>query len=119
MGFVVQAKTVMMNICEALNRPTRELHPETATALAARTDVLLSGVAVDAHARVTIENETSKLYEASLWAADKRAAEIVRRAPAQTADRVPPKSLARDMAFAKLQSRILSAADAVQAEATQ
>ena len=33
----------------------------------------------------------------------------------QAADRVPPKSLARDMAFAKLQSRILSAAEAVQA----
>ena len=55
------------------------------------------------------------MYEASPWAADKRAAEIVRPAPVQTADRVPPKSLARDMAFAKLQSRILSAAEAVQA----
>ena len=33
----------------------------------------------------------------------------------QTADNVPPKSLARDMAFAKLRSRILSAAEAVQA----
>ena len=31
------------------------------------------------------------------------------------ADRVPPRSLARDMAFAKLQSRILSVAEAVQA----
>ena len=37
---------------------------------------------------------------------DKRAAEIVRP---------PPTSLARDMVFAKLQSRILSAAEAVQA----
>ena len=35
--------------------------------------------------------------------------------PVQSADNVPPKSLARDMAFAKLQSRILSAAEAVQA----
>ena len=69
----------------------------------------------DEHARLTIENEASKLYEASPWAADKRAAEIVRPAPVQTAGRVPPKSLARDMAFAKLQSRILSAAEAVQA----
>ena len=41
--------------------------------------------------------------------------EIVRLAPVQTDERVPPKSLARDMAFAKLQSRILSAAEAVQA----
>ena len=57
----------------------------------------------------------SKLYEASPWAADKRATEIVRLALVQTADRVPPKSVARDMAFAKLQSKILSAAEAVQA----
>ena len=47
-----------------------------------------------------IENEASNLYEASPWAADKRAAEIVRQAPAQAVDKVPPKSLERDMAFA-------------------
>ena len=123
MGFAAQAtywsavdlhKAVMTSICEALNRPTREPHPEVATALAAKTDLLLSGVAVDEHATVTIENEASKLYEASPWATDKRAAEIVRPAPVQTADKVPSKSLARDMAFAKLQSRILSASEAVQ-----
>ena len=120
MGFAAQPtywsavdlhKGVMTNICEALNRPIRETHPEIA---AAKTDLLLSGVAVDEHAKVTIENEARKLYEASPWAADKRAAEIVRPAPVQMADRVPPKSLARDMAF-KLQSRILSAAEAAQA----
>ena len=38
-----------------------------------------------------------------------------RLAPVQAADGVPLKSLARDMAFAKLQSRILSTAKAVQA----
>ena len=70
---------------------------------------------MDEHARVTNESEASKVHEASPWAADKRAAEIVRPAPVQTADNVPPKSLARDMAFAKLRSRILSAAEAVQA----
>ena len=64
---------------------------------------------------MAIENEASKLYEASPWAADKLAAEIVRPAPVQTVDKVPPKSLARDMAFAKLQSRILSPAEAMQA----
>ena len=64
---------------------------------------------------MTIENEASKLCKASPWAADKRVAEVVRPAPAQTADRVPLESLARDMAFAKLQSGILSAAEAVQA----
>ena len=46
---------------------------------------------------------------------EKRAAEIVRPAPVQSANWVPPKSLARDMAIAKLQSRILAAAEAVQA----
>ena len=108
MGFVAQAtywsavdlhKAVMTNICEALNRPIRELHPEIATALTAKTDLLLSEVGVGEHARVTIENEASKFYEASPWAADKRASEIVRPAPVQTADRVPPKSLALDMAL--------------------
>ena len=48
-------------------------------------------------------------------AVDERAAEIVRPAPVQSADWVPPKSLARDMAFAQIKSRILSAAEAVQA----
>ena len=103
MGFAAQATywmAVMTNMCEALNRPIRELHPEIATALAARTDLLLSGVAVSEHARATIESEASQLYEASPWPADKRAAEIVRPALVQTADRVPPKSLAPDMAFA-------------------
>ena len=53
-----------------------------------------------------IENEASKVYEESPWAAGKWAAEIVRPAPVQWADNVPSKSLARDMVFAKLQSRI-------------
>ena len=86
MGFAAQTtywsavdlhKAVMTNTCAALNRPIREPHPEVAGAVAANLDLLLSGVAVDEHARVTIENEACKLYEASLWAADKRAAEIV------------------------------------------
>ena len=93
----------------------REVHPEIEPALAAKTDLLVSVVAVDEHAIVAIENEASKLCEASPWAEDKRAVETVRPAPVQTADRVPPNSLTRDMAFAKLQSRILSAAEAVQA----
>ena len=123
-GFAAQAtywsavdlhKAVMTSTCEALNRPMREMHPQIAAALAAKTDLLLSGVAVDEHAKVTIENEAGKLYEASPWAADKRAAEIVRPAPVQMGDKVQPKSMARDMAFAKLESRILSAAEAVQA----
>ena len=58
-------KSVMTSICEALNRPMREPHPEVASALAAKTDLLLSGVAVDEHARVAIETEASKLYEAA------------------------------------------------------
>ena len=93
MGFAAQAtywsavdlhKTVLTKICEALNRPIREMHAEIAAALSAKTDLLLSGVAVDEHAKVTIENEAGKLYEASPWVAGKRAA-----------DRVPPKAWRR------------------------
>ena len=68
----------MTSICEALNRTIREPHPEVASDLAAETDLLLSGVAVDEHARVTVENDASLVYEASPWAADMRAVEIVR-----------------------------------------
>ena len=53
------------------------------------------GIAVD-------EYEASLVCGASPWAADKSAAEIVRPALVQSADWVPPKGLARDMAFAKL-----------------
>ena len=108
-------KAVMSNICDALDRPPQGMHPEETTALAAKADLQATGVAVDEYAKVTIENEGSKMYEASPWAADKRVAEIVRPAPVQSAENVPPKSLARDMAFSKLQSRILPAAEAVQA----
>ena len=108
-------KAVMSNICDAFRRPFREPHPEEATALAAKADLLATRVAVDEYAKVTIENEASKLYEASPWAADKRAAVIVRPAPVQSADNVPPKSLARDTVLAKLRSSILSAAEALEA----
>ena len=57
-------KAVMSNICAALNRPLREPHPEEATALVAKADLLVSGVAVDQYARVMVQNEASKLYEA-------------------------------------------------------
>ena len=92
MGFAEQAtnwaaidlhKAVMPRICEALHRPIREVHPDVANAMAAKTDLLLSGVAVDEFARVTIKSEASKLYEASPWVADRRFAEIVRPAPVQ------------------------------------
>ena len=102
-------------ICEALDRPLQGIHPEEATALAAKADLLMAGAAVDDYARVMAETDASKVCEASPWAADKGAAEIVRPAPVQSADNVPPKSLARDMVFARLHSRILAAVEAVQA----
>ena len=110
-GFAAQAtcwsavdlhKAVMSKICAALNRPLRVPHPEEATALTAKADLLVAGVAVDEYARVMIENEASIVYKARPWAADKRAAEIVRPAPVQTSDSLAPMSLARDMAFAKV-----------------
>ena len=124
MGFAAQAtywsavdshRAVMPRICEALNRPIREPHLDVANAMVAKVDLLLSGIAVDVHARVAVENEACKVYEASPWVGDRRAVEIVRPATVQTDEWVPPKSLARDIAFAKLQSRFLSAAVAVQA----
>ena len=36
-------KAVMSNICDALRRPLREPHPEEATALAAKADLLATG----------------------------------------------------------------------------
>ena len=68
------------------------------------------GLQLVIRAKVMAEHEASLVCGASPWAADKRVA-----APVQVADRVPPQSLARDMAFAKLQPRILLAAEAVQA----
>ena len=125
MGFAAQAtywsavdlhKAVMTSICEALNRPLRGAHPEETTALAAKADLLRAGVAVDVDARVMVDNDaSSRVYEASPWAADKRVSRD--RPPGSCAGvrKCSAESLARDMAFAKLQSRILSAAEAVQA----
>ena len=97
-------KAVMSNICIALRRPLRETHPEEATALAAKADLLATGVAVDEYAKVMIENDASKLYEASPRATDKRAAEIVRPAPVQADDRVPPKNLAPQTSRVQMRS---------------
>ena len=103
----------MLKITRQLGFVFKDMEPAKSSSILRKSSDIrkpIRRVAVDEHARVTIEKVASKLYEASPWAADKRAAEIVRPAPVQTADRVPPKSLARDIAFAKLQSRILSAA---------
>ena len=43
-------KAVMPSICDALNRPIREVHPEATDALAAKADLLVIGVAVDEYA---------------------------------------------------------------------
>ena len=101
MGFAAQAtywsavdlhKAVMPSICDALHRPLRETHLEATTAS-------------DLQGR-----DARLVYETSPWAADKEVAEVIRPAPVQVADNV-----ARDMAYAKLQSRILAAAEAAQA----
>ena len=102
----------MTTICGALGRPLQGANPEEVTTLAAKADLLTAEVAVDDYANVMVEHEASLVYEASPWAVDKRAAEFVRPAPVRSADWVPPKSY---MAFARLQSRILSAAEVVQA----
>ena len=92
-------KAAMPRICEALNRPIREAHLDVAYALAAKTDLLLSGVAVDEYAKFMIDTESNKLYEASPWVFDKRAAEVVRPAPVQMEDRIPAKELGERHGF--------------------
>ena len=104
----------MTTICEALGRPLQGAHQEEVTALAAKADLLMAGVAVDEYAKVVVEHEASLVYEASPWAVDKRAAEIVRPAPVQSADWVRRRAWL-GTTLAKLQSRILSAAEAVHA----
>ena len=95
-------------ICVALNRPLRGAASwRRQQFVAAKADLLLAGVAFDDYAKATAEHEACLVCEASPWAADKRAVEIVRPAPVQSADWVSPKSRARDMAFAKLQSSML------------
>ena len=62
-GFAAQAtylhKAVMTTICEALGRPLQGVHPEELTALAAKADLLMAGVAVDDYAKVKAEHEAS------------------------------------------------------------
>ena len=80
MGFAAQAtywlgvelhRAVMTTICEALDRPLQGAHPEEMTALAAKADLLMAGVAVDHYAKVMVEHEASLVYGASPWAVDK------------------------------------------------
>ena len=118
MGFAAQAtywsavdlhKAVMTNICEALNRPIREMHPEIAAALAAKTDLLVPGSLLmsmpEGRLRMRAENCTRQA----------RGRRIVRLAPGADGRQGPAKKPCTRLAFAKLQSRILSAAEAVQA----
>ena len=123
-GFAAQAthwsavdlhRAVMTTVCEALGRPLQGAHLEEVTTGGSKGGPCSrQGSPLMITPRSWSSTKPAQ-FEASPWAADKRAAEIVRPAPVQSADWVPPKSLAGDVAFAKLQSRILSAAEAVQA----
>ena len=61
-------EAVMSTICEALDRPLQGAHPEETTALAAKADLLMAGVAVDDYAMVIVETDASNMCEASPWA---------------------------------------------------
>ena len=124
LGFAAQATywsavelhmAIMPNMCCALHRQHSERHLEETLALAAKTALPTAGVAVDDHAVVQLECDARKVLESSPCAGDKEAAEVIRPAPVQATHHVPPRSVARDMLHAKLQSRILSATEAVQA----
>ena len=64
---------------------------------------------------VQFEHESRKVYKTSPWAGDKEVDEIIRPAPVQTVEQVPPQSAAREVAYATLLSRVLPASEAVQA----
>ena len=91
-------------ICNSktLDGPERDTDTETET-----------GTAVDRRARVQIECQAKKAQEASPWNENKDVGDVVRPAPVQTGDRVPLESVAAEVAFSKLQSRILSVAETV------
>ena len=98
-----------------LHHPQEKEDPELRAANDAKSALLLSSVAVDKQSRVQIGSEAQKAYEASPWNEDKDVGDVVRPAPVQTGDRVPRKSVATDVAFSKLQSRILTVVEGVQA----
>ena len=110
LGFAAQAtywsavelhKAIMSNMCSSLHSQHSERHLEETLALAAKTALLTNGVAVDDHAVVQLECDARKVLESSPCAGDKEAAEVIRPAPVQATDHVPPKSVARDMPYAK------------------
>ena len=68
------------------------------TALTAKAALLVAGVAVDKHAKVRFECDAREAYESSPWMMHKEAAEVVRSAPVQSSDNVPPSCVARVMA---------------------
>ena len=48
-----------------VEHPLSDPHPEEATALATKADLLATGVAVDEYVRVMVENDASEVHEAS------------------------------------------------------
>ena len=69
-------------------------------------------VAVELGAVVQFEREARRGYEGSPWNLDRQADDVVRPAPIPTGEHVPPKSVARETAVAKLQLQIMAAAKA-------
>ena len=69
----------------------------------------------DDHAWLVLSAMRKKFMRRVRGAADKDAVEVTHFAPIQVTDHVPPRSVARDVVNAKLQSRILSAVEVVQA----
>ena len=68
------------------------------TALTAKAALLVTGVAVDKHAKVRFECDARYACESSPWMTHKEAAEVVLSAPVQTSDNAPPSCAARVMA---------------------
>ena len=85
---------VLPKLCEQL-RYLQEEHLDERAANDAKGAPLLSCVAGDKQSRVQTESEAKKACEASPWNEDKDVGDVVRLAPTQMGDRVPPKSVAR------------------------
>ena len=68
--------------------------------------------ALDFHASVQFEYEARAAYEEKPWVKDKAVADVIRATLVQTNQLVPPRCVADEAAYAKLPSRVLSAAEA-------
>ena len=94
-----------------------DAHPELRAGTVARGTMLAKGVAYAPATAVQFEQAAKQNHVEGPRNQDKETQDVMKLAPTQTGDSVPPKSIVRHMAFAKLHSRILAVAEATHAVA--